>query len=264
MKNQILVALFLFQTTLAFGQFEPLAPVSTSPTIEEIERKKAELEAQFKVAEAGPSEDGNDQFLVLAIPPAMALTAEVLTLAVTLGLVSIQIYENLSKQYREIKFNWDNDKASAGQTLDGLKAVYYRTQNEEEKARRLKERGYSESDIEKFLVHISLKEQQCKRQENNNRPENFCDQLKEFFGIKKYRIEKTGRAYKVFKGSKLQCCLEWDNVHCGFEIFNKRGVHQGEVGCFEDEEDPCKANLSRGSHAQPQPHNHRPSASGCM
>lgn len=96
-------------------------------------------------------------------------------------------------------------------------------------------------------------------------PEECCvDFLHKFKG----RVDKERGGYKVFKGlggkhNKVECCLEWDRLHGGFEIFDKNGNHLGERGCDDLSDDPCDFTKSRGSHAKPNSSNHRPRSSAC-
>lgn len=90
-----------------------------------------------------------------------------------------------------------------------------------------------------------------------------CD---DFFGKFKDRIEKGRGGIRVYadsRKSKLLCCFEWDRVHGGLEIFDKRGRHQGERGCEDLHDDPCKLTASRGAHAQPAPQTHSPGSPAC-
>jgi len=80
------------------------------------------------------------------------------------------------------------------------------------------------------------------------------------------RLEKGRGGIKIFKNNrhnKLSCCLEWDNTHGGFEIFDEHGHHMGERGCDDLSDDPCAFTKSRGLHAKPADSTHHPRSPVC-
>ena len=79
------------------------------------------------------------------------------------------------------------------------------------------------------------------------------------------RINK-GRGGIIFrKGkNKFDCCMEWDYMHGGLEIFDERGNHMGEKGCDDPSDDPCEWTRSRGKHAEPASATHRPRSAACQ
>jgi hypothetical protein len=91
--------------------------------------------------------------------------------------------------------------------------------------------------------------------------ESCCgDFLNKFQG----RFERRSGGYRFLDSRRrVQCCAEWDSVHGGFEIFDSRGTHFGERGCEDLNDDPCRYTASRGSHALPNPSNHRPRTAAC-
>jgi hypothetical protein len=75
------------------------------------------------------------------------------------------------------------------------------------------------------------------------------------------RMQRSGDSVKIFRDGRMRdllCCFNWDHRHHGLEIFNDRGIHQGERGCDDFNSDPCRLTPSRGTHGLPQPSTHRP------
>lgn len=94
-------------------------------------------------------------------------------------------------------------------------------------------------------------------------PEVCC---KDFFSKFKGQSEHTHGGFRIWKNikhNKLMCCLEWDHLHGGFEIFDRHGNHMGERGCDDLNEDPCANTESRGRHAMPASSTHRPRTAAC-
>lgn len=98
----------------------------------------------------------------------------------------------------------------------------------------------------------------------NGPPEECCS---DFFKKFADRSEKRSGGFKIFKRagnrSKVECCMEWDSVHFGYEIFDNLGRHMGERGCDDLSDDPCEWTKSRGTHAQPASSSHRPRSTAC-
>jgi hypothetical protein len=63
---------------------------------------------------------------------------------------------------------------------------------------------------------------------------------------------------------RVSCCLEYDRMHGGFEIFRNR-QHLGERGCDDlDRDDPCANSPERGGHAQiDRSGRHEPRSQAC-
>lgn len=94
-------------------------------------------------------------------------------------------------------------------------------------------------------------------------PEACCQ---DFLSKFSNRVQKTRGGFRIFQNpnnNRAACCMEWDHVHGGFEIFDNRGNHLGERGCEDLSDDPCKNTLSRGKHALPSNKNHSPKSPLC-
>ena len=63
---------------------------------------------------------------------------------------------------------------------------------------------------------------------------------------------------------KFECCMEWDHLHGGLEVFDERGNHMGERGCDDLTDDPCEWTRSRGKHAEPASSTHKPRSAACQ
>lgn len=255
MRSFVLFFLILHLNSTAFGQ--------TTPSKEQVDQAEATALAQLNIvdAEVENSGDSDNDFAVALIPPAIHLTTEFIVLAAAAGYISYSLSENLQQTLSLLDVT-----GPIKETLAALRMVFTTAQDAKKKGvsnqEKLKAHGYSDADIEELASHVEAKSQACSNKENNNSPENFCGNFLQNFAREKFRIEKARGGYLVTRRGKFQCCLEWDDLHCGFEIFNKRGAHLGEVGCLEDEFDPCEKNLNRGSHARPQK-DHRPRSQTC-
>ncbi len=85
---------------------------------------------------------------------------------------------------------------------------------------------------------------------------------KDFFS--KFGVTRERGGFVARIGNRFRCCLEWDALHGGLEIFDNRGRHMGERGCDDLNEDPCEWTRTRGQHAQPASSTHRPRSRACM
>jgi len=88
----------------------------------------------------------------------------------------------------------------------------------------------------------------------------------DYFSKFRERMDKRRDGIRVFRNkrfNKLSCCLEWDSMHGGFEIFDERGNHLGERGCDDLSDDPCTYSENRGRHALPASSTHKPRSAAC-
>lgn len=235
-------------------------------TVEEQYQSSLDLtEAQLNQLES-QIENGADQnsdfIFAIAIPSAMAATADLIMLAGAAGYISWQLQNDLNLRLNAI----DPDLLSLRELFRSLKSIFVEVEKSATKTERNLEKltkiGYKTADIEALQSEIASKSRMCSNKQNNNSPENFCPDFMRNFGRDRYKLVKKAGSWVVTKGGKFQCCLEWDSLHCGFEIFDKRGRHKGEVGCLADEFNPCDYNPSRGSHARPQT-DHKPRSQAC-
>lgn len=106
--------------------------------------------------------------------------------------------------------------------------------------------------------HCTEKMDQTKGENCSSNIESCCeDFLKKFSN----RIDKSRGGLLFRRGKqKTDCCMEWDHLHGGLEIFDKRGNHMGERGC----DDPCAWTPSRGKHAEPASATHKPRSPACQ
>ncbi|HEX7676037.1 MAG TPA: hypothetical protein VF412_17805 [Bdellovibrio sp.] len=113
-----------------------------------------------------------------------------------------------------------------------------------------------------------VKPRQCTTSQADGKNQQ-CDQILESCCqdfLKKFENQmKRGKGgITIVKGkNKFQCCLEWDYVHGGLEIFDERGNHLGEKGCDDLSDDPCRWTKSRGAHAAPNSSTHKPRTATC-
>ena len=210
------------------------------------------------------SSDDADPFVFMAlVPTTFGAALDLVVVAGTAKLISVKLaseYKRRIRDMRERNFSQEMVAELFQMLITVDRAINLLEQGQRDDD--LKDH-YSPEEIEALAQWVADKNRQCQRKEDNNSPDSHCPDFKESFKRKGFHLKKKKGAWEVTKGGKFQCCLEWDRDHCGFEIFNRKGIHQGEVGCLPDEFDPCRANLGRGSHAQPDPRNHRPRSQTC-
>lgn len=223
---------------------------------------EANLE-QLKNIYENPQDSSGNFIFMLAVPSAISMTADLIVIAGLGSYISHTMQAQLEADLASI----DTDRLSLREIYNRLRSIFVQVDEEVQRSERnesrLREIGYTTRDLDELKEQIEVKSRMCSNNENNNSPEKFCPSYQNNFARDGYQLVKQSGAWKVLKKGKFQCCLEWDDVHCGFEIFDKKGRHGGEVGCLADEFNPCEANLGRGSHARPQPHNHRPRTKTC-
>ena len=249
----VVMMIFLFSsTTYANAEQNYISAISN------METSLDELDSAIE----NPPDDNPDFVFVIAIPSAMTATLELITMAFAAGYITYQLQQELNLEFNAI----DTDALSLRALYNQLKSIFTRVEKSASNIDKLKGQGYSQQEITQIQDDISAQNLKCSRRENNNSPDNFCPDFKEYFGREGYKIvKKAGKvtAWIVEKAGRFACCLEWDRDHCGFEIYNKRGKHQGEVGCLIDEFNPCEHNPSRGSHALPDHATHPPRSQAC-
>lgn len=256
-KFAILTIVSLMWTSLASAQ--------TSVSTSDVEQAKIIAEANLQQLESQTSNpnQGNDSFIfMLAVPSAMAATMDLVVMAGAAGYLSVQLQQDLQMKWNNI----NTSALSLEQIISELRWIFSTTnesiQSTQRNIEQLKAKGYSDSELINIAEMITTKNQMCTNRENNNSPENFCPDFIENFKSEGYQVTKKKGGWVVEMAGKFLCCLEWDNLHCGFEIFDKRGKHKGEVGCLLDELNPCQYNPSRGLHASPQL-DHTPRSQAC-
>ncbi|MCB0422594.1 MAG: hypothetical protein KDD61_16450 [Bdellovibrionales bacterium] len=254
MKPLLLILLIL--TNALKVQAKSLPP-------ENLERSRAQAYIELQKLKSAPPEGAeNGRFFFLpALVPATSAAFEFVTMAFATGFISFALREELIQRLEQLDQYDDYDQAvsEVSNVFRSTDQAIARTLSNVDK---LRDQGYDDQDLEYLASSISEKDFLCRQKENNNSPDSFCPDYKKSFFREGYKIESRNGGFVVTKRGKVQCCLEWDSLHCGFEIFQK-GVHKGEVGCLEDEFNPCQFNESRGSHAKPQPQNHKPRSSMC-
>lgn len=235
--------------------------------IEESDSNLLVLENSFNDSNS----NGDNFIFALFFPTALAATADLLIMAGVAGLVSKKLQEDFDLDLDILKTGFDSDpNFNERKSTRELRLIHNNTElaiTKSEKSReRLGQFGYSARAIAELESLVSLKNQQCRNKENNKSPENFCPDYGDNFARDGYEVTRAkGGGWEVRKKGKRKvlCCLEWDDLHCGFEIFDKRGRHKGEVGCLPDEFNPCEYNPNRGKHAVPSPSNHKPRTRAC-
>lgn len=242
-----------------------IANAQTIPSDSNVEQVRILADANLQILENqkdNPNLDRDSFIFMLTVPSAMAATLDLVVMAGAAGYISLRMQMELEDKFSSI----DVSLQPLDEIITQLRSIYNTTDSSihatQRNIEKLKAKGYSGSQIQLIGQEIAIKNQKCLNRENNNSPDNFCPDFIENFRSEGFLIKKQQGAWIVTQAGKFLCCLEWDSLHCGFEIFDKRGRHKGEVGCLIDEFNPCENNPNRGLHAAPQK-DHTPRSQAC-
>ncbi|MBL7713819.1 MAG: hypothetical protein JNL01_00035 [Bdellovibrionales bacterium] len=223
---------------------------------------------------AGPRAAKKAAAVPLAIPVAIAsisLLEAAVYCAAAAGLITVVQSESFQRELSQTRRAIQNMSAEAwAKARDGVAALIQRIEHSLERSGwDMKTRSCSRPTQVSPAIPLSVPITRVHTEYCGN-PAECCKDLGNKFAkdFASYDRNKNTmkRIYRGYEGKgklpkKMDCCLEWDGQHHGWEIFDDKGRHMGERSCQDFSNDnPCQGSdpMKFGKHVSPNSTTHRP------